>query len=123
MNDQSITTQKLSIGWHRLAEDLETDVTHATCRSSAIFRKPGTKLVKQFRPSLLSAKNTPLCTCARMSRHCLSVWKCLLDVWVEALLLNIGASSKAISSLPFKGERRCQSVHCKQEEGRTRKRV
>ena len=46
------------------------------------------------------------------------------DIWVEALLnIHVGVSSKAISSLPFWGEWRCQSVHCKQEEGRTRKRV
>ena len=74
IDDQSITTQKSFIDWHRLEQDLETDVTHATCPIIRQFWEAlETKLVKQFGPSqrkeyipLHVFSNYPL------ARHCLS---------------------------------------------------
>ena len=65
IDDQSTTTQKSFIDWHRLGQDLETDITHATCPIIRHFQEAlGTK---QFTPRLLSAKNIPCCTRTRIT--------------------------------------------------------
>ena len=90
IDDQSITTQKSFIDWHRLEQDLETDVTHATCPIIHQFWEAlGTKLVKQFGPS--QRKEYIRCPCTRITHlpiiaFPLRVTMSLRDVWVKALL-------------------------------------
>ena len=81
IDDQSITTQKSFIDWHRLEQDLETDVTHATCPIIHQFWEAlGTKLVKQFQPSQRK-EYIPLHLYSNQSlaRHCLSMSQCLRE--------------------------------------------
>ena len=87
---------------HRLAQDLKPR-RHARCLFDHLpfLGSPGNEIgktiptqssqCKEYTPLHVYSNVTSLPFCVKMSTQ---------DVWVEALL-NIGASSKAISSLPF----------------------
>ena len=76
IDDQSITTQKSFIDWHRLAQDLKTDVTHYLSDHPRFLGSPRDEIGKTIPilssqgkeyPPLQVYSNYPL------TRHCLSV--------------------------------------------------
>ena len=75
-------------------------------------------------PSLLNAKNITCCTCTQITHLPIIAFPCH-NVYVRRMgrgFTEYKVHRQRLSSLPFWGER-WWSVNCKQEEGRTRKRI
>ena len=101
VNRWSIDNLTKVVHWHRLAEDLETDVL-----SSSIFRQPW-GLVKQFRPSLLSAKKISRCTCTRITHLlCFSIcWETYTENHLSSPTGKVNLSKTSLLELNSKGRR------------------
>ena len=87
IDDQSITTQKSFIDWHRLGQDLETDITHATCPIIHHFQEPWGR--NSSHPDFSAQRIYPVARVLELPT-CPTLPFCVImstqDVLVEALL-------------------------------------